>query len=173
MELSAWPQSSLNADEITDERIKEIRADLDDRDIEISALGYYPNYLAADKARSRRIQALLPQGHAARRPHGGPRRLHVRRHDAGVDRRGVHGALRGDLFTDFCVEAEDLGIRIGIENCPMLNHKDRTGENLAFSPEIWTGHVRGRPLPRARPGDRPVAPGLPRHRLHPGDLGLR
>ena len=26
MELSAWPQSSLNADEITDERIKEIRA---------------------------------------------------------------------------------------------------------------------------------------------------
>ena len=29
MELSAWPQSSLNADEITDERIKEIRADLD------------------------------------------------------------------------------------------------------------------------------------------------
>ena len=49
IELSAWPQSSLNADEITDERIKEIRADLDNRGIEISALGYYPNYLAADK----------------------------------------------------------------------------------------------------------------------------
>ena len=49
MELSAWPQSSLNADEITDERIKEIRADLEARDVEISALGYYPNFLAADQ----------------------------------------------------------------------------------------------------------------------------
>ena len=137
MELSAWPQSSLNADEVTDERIKEIRADLDSRDIEISALGYYPNYLAADKARGRRVQALLPQGAAARRPHGRARRVHLRRQTPGWT---VEDCMEpfAELFTEFSAEAEDLGIRIGIENCPMLNHKSRTGENMAFSPEIWT-----------------------------------
>ena len=93
VELSAWPQSSLNADEITDERIKEIRADLDNRGIQISALGYYPNYLAADNTEAAEYRALLPQGDATGRPDGGPRRLHVCRHDTGLDRRGLHGAL--------------------------------------------------------------------------------
>ena len=78
-----------------------------------------------------------------------------------------------ELFTEFTNEAEDLGIRIGIENCPMLNHKTRTGENLAFSPEIWTAMFDAVPSRRARPRDRPVTPGVPRHRLHPGDQRLR
>jgi hypothetical protein len=38
MEMPAWPQSSLNADEITDERIKEIRADLAAGGIQIPAV---------------------------------------------------------------------------------------------------------------------------------------
>ena len=50
LELSAWPTSSLNADTVTDDRIAEIRKDLDGKNIQISALGYYPNYLLPDKA---------------------------------------------------------------------------------------------------------------------------
>jgi len=136
VELSAWPQSSLNADEVTDERIKEIRADLDSRGIQISALGYYPNYLAADKTEAAEYKR------------------YFRKVMQLADRMEVSavctfvGMTPGwtvedcmapftELFTEFCSEAEDLGIRIGIENCPMLNHKTRTGENLAFSPEIW------------------------------------
>ena len=136
IELSAWPQSSLNADEITDDRIKEIRADLDNRGIEISALGYYPNYLAADTAEAaeykryfRKVMQLAD-------------RMEV---PAVCTFAGMTPGLSVEdcmdpfaaLFTEFTAEAEDLGIRIGIENCPMLNHKTRTGENLAFSPEIW------------------------------------
>ena len=40
LQLSAWPQSALNADTITDARVAEIRADLDDKGLELSALGY-------------------------------------------------------------------------------------------------------------------------------------
>jgi sugar phosphate isomerase/epimerase len=136
IELSAWPQSSLNADEITDERIKEIRADLEARDIQISALGYYPNYLAADQQEADEYKRYFRK----------VLRL--------ADRMDVStvctfaGQTPGwtvedcmepftAMFTEFCAEAEDLGIRIGIENCPMLNHKTRTGENIAYSPEIW------------------------------------
>lgn len=136
IELSAWPQSSLNADQITDERIKEIRADLDSRGIEISALGYYPNFLAVDKDEVAEYQR------------------YFRKVMQLADRMEVPavctfaGMTPGwtvedcmepftEIFTEFTKEAEDLGVRIGIENCPMLNHKDRTGENMAFSPEIW------------------------------------
>ena len=42
LQLSAWPSSTLNADTITDDRIAEIRADLDGRDIEISAAWLLP-----------------------------------------------------------------------------------------------------------------------------------
>jgi sugar phosphate isomerase/epimerase len=38
MELSAWPQSSLNADRVTDRQLAAMRADLASKDIEISAL---------------------------------------------------------------------------------------------------------------------------------------
>lgn len=136
MELSAWPQSSLNADEITDERIKEIRADLESRGIEISALGYYPNYLAADKDEAADYQRYF------RKVMQLADRMEVPSVCTFV---GMTPGLTVEdcmepftnIFTEFTKEAEDLGIRIGIENCPMLNHKNRTGENLAFSPEIW------------------------------------
>ena len=136
MELSAWPQSSLNADEITDARIGEIRTDLQKRDIEISALGYYPNYMATDPAEAAEYKRYF--------------RKILRLADR-MDVRTVctfAGQVPGatveecmdefaETFTAFCAEAEGLGIRIGIENCPMLNHKTRAGENIAFSPEIW------------------------------------
>jgi len=49
MELSAWPDSSLNADKVTDRRIKEVKKDLKEHDMEVSALGYYPNFLDPHK----------------------------------------------------------------------------------------------------------------------------
>ena len=97
VELSAWPQSSLNADDVTDERIKEIRADLDSRGIEISALGYYPNYLAADKAEAAEYQRYFRKVMQLADRMDVPIGVHLRRHDARVDRRGLHGAVHRAL----------------------------------------------------------------------------
>ncbi|MEH3140983.1 MAG: sugar phosphate isomerase/epimerase [Mycobacterium kyogaense] len=146
MELSAWPQSSLNADEVTDERLKEIRADLDNRGIEISALGYYPNYLAADEAEATEYKRYF------RKVMQLAARMEV---PAVCTFAGMTPGLSVEdcmepfttLYTEFTKEAEDLGIKIGIENCPMLHHKNRTGENLAFSPEIWQAMFEAVPSP--------------------------
>ena len=57
LELSAWPDSAINPDTVTQDRLDEILADLQQRDLEISALGYYPNYLtpaAEERAECRR-----------------------------------------------------------------------------------------------------------------------
>jgi sugar phosphate isomerase/epimerase len=137
VELSAWPQSSLNADDVTDERIKEIRADLDSRGIEISALGYYPNYLAADKAEAAEYKRYFRKVMQLADRMDVPSVCTFVGMTPGWTVEDCMEPFTG-LFTEFTSEAEDLGIRIGIENCPMLNHKNRTGENLAFSPEIWT-----------------------------------
>jgi sugar phosphate isomerase/epimerase len=146
LQLSAWPQSSLNADTVTDARIAEIRGDLGDRGIEISALGFYPNYLDADTAAAeeairyfRKVMELAE-------------RMEVETvcTFAGQTRGvSVEDCLPrfAELFTDFCAEAERRGLRIAIENCPMLDHKTRTGENIAYSPEIWDAMFAAVPSP--------------------------
>jgi len=41
------------------------------------------------------------------------------------------------VFTPFCAEAEERGIKIAIENCPMMDRFYLRGENIAISPEVW------------------------------------
>ncbi len=146
MELSAWPQSSLNADEVTDERLREIRADLDNRGIAISALGYYPNYLAADEAEATEYKRYFRKVMQLAARMEVPAVCTFAGMTPGLS---VEDCMQPftNLYTEFTKEAEDLGIKIGIENCPMLHHKNRTGENLAFSPEIWQAMFEAVPSP--------------------------
>ena len=62
----------------------------------------------------------------------------------------------------------DTGVRIAIENCPMIFSKDEwpSGHNLAYSPAIWRTHVRGVRGDR-RAQLRPLTPGVAddRHRV--------
>jgi sugar phosphate isomerase/epimerase len=126
----------LDADRSGDEQIRQIRKDLDARDIEISALGYYPNYLAAERdlaeEHQRYFRKVLQLAERMEVPVVGT-------HAGQTPGMSVEDCLPrfAELFTDFCADAEARGVRIGIENCPMLHHKTRVGENLAYSPEIW------------------------------------
>jgi len=100
----------LNADTITDDRIAEIRADLDARGLEVSALGYYPNYLDADEseaAESRRYFRQVLELAA---------RMEVPTvcTFAGQTRgKSVEDCLPvfAEHFTGFCADAERLGLR--------------------------------------------------------------
>ncbi len=42
-----------------------------------------------------------------------------------------------ETYSPIMDHAEKRGIKIAIENCPMMNRFSMHGENIAFSPEIW------------------------------------
>jgi sugar phosphate isomerase/epimerase len=106
--------------------------------MEISGLGYYPNLLSPDQAGA----------HAAT--------LHLKRvfDAAKMLRLGVVSTFVGrdwtrsveenwprfrSVWKDLIAYAEDQGVRVAIENCPMLFTVDEWpgGKNLAGSPAIW------------------------------------
>jgi sugar phosphate isomerase/epimerase len=116
-------------------RVKEL---MEDAGLEISALSYYPNPLAAD-----RRQAKAATDHL-RRVIRAAEKLGVPRVNSFVGRdhtRSVEENWPRFLKTwrPLVAYAEDHGIRIGIENCPMLFTHDEWpgGKNLAVSPAIW------------------------------------
>jgi sugar phosphate isomerase/epimerase len=136
MELSAWPDSTLNADTVTDERITEICNDLASKDIQISALGYYPNYLnPKTEERDEATRYFLKVMDLAVRMNVGVVCTFVGR--------DMYKSVKENLplfqsaFSRFCDEAEKRNIRIAIENCPMLDRFYLHSENIAFSPEVW------------------------------------
>jgi sugar phosphate isomerase/epimerase len=146
LELSAWPQSSLNADEVSDGRLEEIRAELAAREIELSSLGYYPNVLDRDEAVAREAQRYLLKVIDL------AQRMDVDTVCTFAGRtQGVSVAeclpVFADVFTPICDYAEARGVRLAIENCPMIDHRTGDGENIAFSPEIWDAMFEAVPSP--------------------------
>ena len=106
--------------------------------VEISGLGYYPNPLSPDPNESQTCIAHIKKVIAAAKL-------------LGV---GVVNTFIGRDFTKSVEDnwprfkevwpelvklAEDHGVRIGIENCPMLFGNDEWpgGKNLAHSPAVW------------------------------------
>ena len=146
LQLAVWPHTSLNPDTASDEWIAEVRRDLDQRDIEISGLGYYVNYLHPDKreaAEHRRYFGKVLE--LADRM-----KVDTVSTFAGqIPGASVEDSLEpfAEIFTGFCERAGELGIRIAIENCPMIDHKTRSGENIAYSPEIWEAMFKAVPSP--------------------------
>jgi sugar phosphate isomerase/epimerase len=136
MELSAWPDSILNADHTSDRRISEVKDDLKKHDIEISALGYYPNYLDPDKRKAEEAcRYLYKVFDLANRMEVDVVCTFVGRDPHKSIKENI--PLFEDVFSRFCDEAEDRNLRIAIENCPMMDRFYLHGENIAISPEVW------------------------------------
>lgn len=136
MELSAWPDSSLNAYHITNQLISEVKKDLKENDIEISALGYYPNYLDPDKSKAEEAcKYFYKVLELANRMD-----VHVVCTFAGRDpNKSIKEniPLFKEVFLPFCDEAEKRKVQIAIENCPMMDCFYMRGENIVISPEVW------------------------------------
>ena len=136
MELSAWPDSSLNADNVTDRRIAEVKRNLREHDVEISALGYYPNFLDPDEGKAEEAVRYFQRVMELANRMG----VEVVCTFAGRDPDksiGENIPLFEEAFTPICAEAERRGLRIAIENCPMMDRFRLRGENIAISPEVW------------------------------------
>ncbi len=137
MELSAWPNSSLNADHITGKRLDEIMLDLQNHDIEVSSLGFYPNYLDPNTENSAEAKRYFLKVLEL------AQRMNVKTVSTFAGRdpsKSVPDNMPAfkQVFTQFCEEAEKRDVRIAIENCPMVeNYRMQESLNIAHSPEVW------------------------------------
>ncbi len=147
VEVMCWPAggpdrryggvSHIDVDGFTQANADEVRALCERHGVTISALGYYSNPLAADEAEADRARVHLKKVIAAAPLLG----LNIVNSFA-----GAHTKLPLDenlqrfseVWPELIRYAEDHGVRIGIENCPMLFPNTWPfGMNLARTPAIW------------------------------------
>jgi sugar phosphate isomerase/epimerase len=148
-EIACWPAaggekrryagtSHINVDGLSASQGHEIIGGLAERGIEVSGLGYYPNPLHADAGHREAVIAHLTKVITAAGTMGvgvvntfvgGDRTLNV---DQNWDR-------AVDIFSPIVKHAQDSGVRLCFENCPMIFSHDEWpgGHNIAYSPKIW------------------------------------
>ena len=108
------------------------------KEVSISALGYYPNVLQGDRAQADREIA------HTRRVIDASAALGVNVVTTFVGRDPTLSVDENwprflEVWRPMVQYAEDRGVKIGIENCPMLFTRDEWpgGKNLATTPTIW------------------------------------
>lgn len=148
VEVMCWPPGKaerryagvthIDVTRVTKSYIKEIKDLVAETRVEISSLGYYPNPLTPRKAESKVY------------------REHIIKVIRGSALLGINCMTTfigrdwkksiGDNWSAFkktwrpiIKYAEKQGVKVGIENCPMLFTSDEWpgGKNLAISPQIW------------------------------------
>jgi sugar phosphate isomerase/epimerase len=114
----------------------------------LSALGYYPNPLDPDPAHRRVVCDHLKKVLDAARLLGvGVVNTFIGR-DPGLSLETQWPLVRA-VWPELVRHAEGAGVRLGIENCPMLFSRDEWpgGKNLAVSPEAWRALFEALPGP--------------------------
>jgi sugar phosphate isomerase/epimerase len=148
VELMCWPVgradrryagvTHLDATDLTDAAADAVRRLAGDFGVSVSGLGYYPNPLAADSDEAAKsVEHLRKVIRAAAL-------LGVNQVNTFIGRdpaKSVDASWPRFLSTwqPLITYAAEQGVRIGIENCPMLFTADEWpgGKNLAASPAIW------------------------------------
>lgn len=148
IEVMCWPPSKadrryagvthLNVADLSESHIASIQKKLSDSNMAISGLGYYPNCLSHNHEEAERSVEHLKQVIAAA-PLLGLTVVNTfigRDHTQSVEANWPRMLQTWKPIVDL---AEKHGVRIGIENCPMLFTQDEWpgGKNLASSPAIW------------------------------------
>ena len=149
LEIACWPQSRgparryagtshIDVADLSESRAGEIVDEVASHGLSISGLGFYPNPMHPDReTREAAIahQKLVIEACAKMKVPffntfmGGDSSLHV---DANWER-----AL--EIWPPIVEHAKAHGVRITIENCPMIFSDDEwpAGNNIAWSPYIW------------------------------------
>jgi sugar phosphate isomerase/epimerase len=149
LEVACWPRSAgpsrryagtshIDVAGLSDSEGREIVAALAERDIAISALGYYPNPLHPDPAHREAVIGHLKQVVVA----AGRMGVSVVNTFCGGDAsknvdQNWADALK--VWPDIVAHARDHGVRLAFENCPMIFSRDEWpgGHNIAYSPNVW------------------------------------
>jgi sugar phosphate isomerase/epimerase len=159
LEIACWPSagaerrryagvSHLDVDDLDNAAARAVRDLVESRGLTISSLAYYPNPLDPDAGQRAQAQAHL------RKVIEAAARLEVNLVGTFIGRdqnQPMEPAFAEVLeqWPPLVRFAADRGVRIAIENCPMIFSTDEWpgGRNLAYSPALW------RRLFEAMPGD--------------------
>ena len=149
LEVACWPRadgpsrryagvSHIDCAALGDDEAKQLVGELSERSIEISGLGYYPNPLSPDLGHRADVVAHLRTVIEAAAKLGVP----VVNTFIGNDKdRSLTENFAEFLkvWPDIVHHASDHGVKIGIENCPMIFSADEWpgGNNLMYAPAIW------------------------------------
>ncbi len=148
VEIMCWPVGKaerryagvthINVDDLSDKKVGEIQKTLQQNNMYISGLGYYPNPLDTDEK-----QALFYIEHIKKVIRAAAK-LNIPVVNTFVGRnpqKNVEENLKdfAEVWPGIIKVAEENNIKIGIENCPMLFTRDEWpgGKNLATTPAIW------------------------------------
>lgn len=148
VEVMCWPRGGadrryagvthIDAAVLTDTNANAINAIATKHRLTISALGYYPNPLCAD---AQEAQVCITH---LKRVISSAQKLGLAQVNTFIGRDHTRSlrdnwALFEERWPAIIKHAESCGVRVGIENCPMLFTNDEWpgGKNLAVSPAIW------------------------------------
>lgn len=148
VEVMCWPKGKaerryagvthLDIDQLTEERIQQIHSLLKTTGVYISGLGYYPNPLDPDPLVGNfhldHLKKMITVAHKLSVPVVNT--FIGRDPQKSIEDNLTVFAERWPAVVRF---ASKSGVKIGIENCPMLFTRDEWpgGKNLAISPAVW------------------------------------
>jgi len=158
VELMCWPKGAaerryagvthIEVETVDDEAAKRIRDETASAGVRISGLGYYPNALSPDPAEAEAAVAHIQKVIEA------SARLGVGLVNTFVGRDWTKSVDENwprflDTWRPLIAFAEERGVRVAIENCPMLFSRDEWpgGKNLAHSPAVWRRMFEDIPSP--------------------------
>lgn len=148
LEVACWPQggaqrryagvSHIDVANLTEEKIAYIKTYCEEKGVEISSLAYYPNPLDPDEEKRKgyieHIYKLMDASVM----------LGVNMITTFIGRNSSKNVdenmeLVKEIWTPIMRYAEDKGVRVAIENCPMLFTNDEWpgGQNIMTTPANW------------------------------------
>ncbi len=148
VEVMCWPMGKatrryagithIDVASLDDAAVEQIHALQEKYGVSISGLGYYPNALSGDQAEADAAAAHIKAVIAA------TSKLGLTRMNTFIGRDWTKSVDDNwprflETWRPIIKHAEDHGVNVGIENCPMLFTADEWpgGKNLASSPAIW------------------------------------
>ncbi len=149
LEIAVWPRTSgtarryagtshIDVANLSDSQAKEIVSEIEGKGLAISGLGYYPNPLDPDRDTREAAIAHIRHVMDAARKMGVP---YVNTFMGGAPAKSLDENWQDALqvWPDIVSYAQDQGVKITIENCPMIFSRDEWpgGNNIAWSPYIW------------------------------------
>jgi sugar phosphate isomerase/epimerase len=149
IEIACWPRSTgptrryagtshIDVADLSVGHARDLRAEIDAKGLHISGLGYYPNPLHPDAAHREQVIGHLRRVIVAAGRMDVPFVNTFMGGDAAMTQdENWERAL--EIWPDIVRHAQDNGVQLTIENCPMIFSRDEwpAGHNIAWSPYIW------------------------------------